>query len=99
MSDYFKMNGPYRFGVDFGVITEDGRKASVSYQFGWSRIPTEALIEEAKAELLPVVEDQLGMPVRFMTKQEYWDYICEEKGIGEFALPGGKNWDKPEVKK
>ena len=93
MSDSFEMNGPYRFKMDFGVVTKDGRNAAVTYQFGWSELPTVERIEEVEEELLEQVENQLGMPVRPMTKEEYWDYVCGEKGLGKFALPGGEGWD------
>lgn len=86
------LKGPYRMSMAI-YVTDGERSASTTYEFPPGKPVTEEMRKEGVDKALGFVQAELGEDWRLCTKQEFWDYTCDEQFGTRFALPGGSEWD------
>lgn len=88
-------NGPAEFEMQVFVVNDEtGQSGRVTIGLGVFEYPTKEKVKDRidKFEREELVDALEGF--RVMTKEEAWSMVMYEKTGTQFAMAGGKEWDK-----
>jgi len=96
MSDKMIFHAP--IDIELKIHVTDGENEGVvTYTMPAAKFPTIEDLQKAIIEAEKSVKETAGEDFRLMNKQEWFDQWMRQKtGINtRFAIPGGKDWDRP----